>query len=105
MKTARILVVDDESNIRVLLEEILSEGVCKVDGGCGFKHIKRGQTEPDPNFKPGVPAAPAPKKRPKSKGKGKGQVSAAWSSWRPGNFTGPTPAQWRAWMPKGSMKP
>ena len=35
-------------------------------------------------------------------GNGKGQYpnSAAWSSWRPGTFPGPSPAQWRQWLPK-----
>ena len=37
---------------------------------------------------------------------GKGfPVSAAWSSWRPPAFPGPSPQQWRQWMPrKGAEK-
>ena len=32
-------------------------------------------------------------------------VPAAWSSWRPGAFPGPSPQQWKQWMPrKGSGK-
>ena len=38
------------------------------------------------------------------KGKGKGGNSyphvTAWSSWRPGQFPGPSPAQWKSWLPK-----
>ena len=40
------------------------------------------------------------------KGAGKGPTTAAWSSWRPGSFPGPSPQQWRGWFPsfKGKGK-
>ena len=31
-------------------------------------------------------------------------VPAAWSSWRPGAFPGPSSDQWRAWIPRGKGK-
>ena len=37
-----------------------------------------------------------------SAGKGNYPLTTAWSSWRPGAFPGPTPAQWNAWLPKPS---
>jgi len=38
---------------------------------------------------------------PKSGGKGNQMPSAAaWATWRPGPFAGPSPTRWRAWMPK-----
>ena len=27
-------------------------------------------------------------------------ITTAWTSWRPGSFPGPTPAQWNCWFPK-----
>ena len=37
---------------------------------------------------------------PKGSGKNGTIIPAAWSSWRPGPWPGPTPAQWRSFMPR-----
>ena len=47
MKTARILVVDDESNIRVLLEEILSEEGYKVTVAADAAEARAARTGQD----------------------------------------------------------
>ena len=39
-----------------------------------------------------------------SAGKGNYPITTTWSSWRPGTFPGPPPAQWNSWLPKPKEK-
>ena len=70
-----------------------SKGKAKGDG-------KRGPRVGGPCWQCGGPHF----QRECPKGKGKGApilpIPGAWSTWRPSNFPGPTPQQWRSWMPK-----
>ena len=79
------------------------KGKGKKGDGKGGKGGK-GQRMPGPCYTCGGPHLA--RECPTAGKGGKGfPVSAAWSSWRPPAFPGPSPQQWRQWMPrKGADK-